>query len=169
VHEGQLRDHFVLVKVELTPLSRTPRGNWRETWQQALETLSRCVYVDKDLVLPPMGGAVAGQTFFVVASTDLERSGIMMARIRGQLERNQELQASATLVISAVPVDFAAPPAGASLNNQVHTVTNRVTEIIMASMVPETARRGNGHASSNSVPKTQSIQKESSKCPNRKS
>ena len=56
VQEQQLRDHFVLVKVDLTPLSKTPRGNWRETWQQALETLRRCVYLDKDLVLPPMGG-----------------------------------------------------------------------------------------------------------------
>jgi len=28
--------------------------DWRETWQQCLETLRRCVYLDKDLVLPPM-------------------------------------------------------------------------------------------------------------------
>ncbi|MGA9897567.1 MAG: hybrid sensor histidine kinase/response regulator, partial [Terriglobales bacterium] len=156
VHEQHLRDHFVLVKVELTPLSKTPRGNWRETWQQALATLERCVYVDKDLVLPPMGGSVAGQTFFVVASTDLERSGIMMARIRGQLERNPELKAGASLVISAVPVDFTAPPPDTSLDKQVQTVADRVTEIIMASMVPETAQPGDGHAASHSSRKVQS-------------
>jgi signal transduction histidine kinase len=156
VHEQRLRDHFVLVKVELTPLSKTPRGNWRETWQQALATLERCVYVDKDLVLPPMGGSVAGQTFFVVASTDLERSGIMMARIRGQLERNPELKAGASLVISAVPVDFTAPPPDTSLDKQVQTVADRVTEIIMASMVPETAQPGDGHAASHSSRKVQS-------------
>jgi sigma-B regulation protein RsbU (phosphoserine phosphatase) len=154
VHEQRLRDHFVLVKVELTPLTRTPRGNWRETWQQALETLGRCVYVDKDLVLPPMGGSTAGQTFFVVASTDIERSGIMLERIRGQLERIEELKSSATLVISAVPVDFTAPP-DASLDKQVQTVANRVTEIVMASMVPEITRPGNGHAAPNSTSKIQ--------------
>lgn len=156
VHEQRLRDHFVLVKVELSPVSRTPRGNWRETWQQALETLSRCVYVDKDLVLPPMGGSVAAQTFFVVASTDVQRAGIMMARIRGQLERNEELKASASLLISAVPVDFAALPPDTSLDKQVQTVANRLTEIIMASMLPEPAKPGNGHAASSSVRKTQS-------------
>src|SRR5262249_2700638 len=84
IHEQNLREHFVLVKVQLTPLSKAPRGNWREIWQQALETLRHCVYVDKDLVLPPMGGSAAAQTFFVVASTDVNRAGIMMARIRSQ-------------------------------------------------------------------------------------
>ena len=156
VHEQRLREHFVLVKVELSPLSRTPRGNWRETWQQALETLRRCVYVDKDLVLPPMGGSVAGQTFFVVASTDVQRSGIMMARMRGQLERNEELKAGASLFISAVAVDFVAPPPDAPLEKQVQAVANRVTEIIMASMLPEPAKPGNGHAASSSTHKVPS-------------
>ncbi len=108
VHAGRIRDHIVLVKVELTPLSKAPRADWREIWQRALETLRRCVYLDKDLVLPPMGGSAAAQSFFVVASTDLERAGIMMARIRGQLERSPDLRASATLSVSAVPMDFAA-------------------------------------------------------------
>ncbi len=169
VHEGRIRDHIVLVKVELVPLSKTLHGNWREVWQQAIETLRRCVYLDKDLVLPPMGGSAAAQTFFVVASTDLERSRIMLARIRGQLERNEELKTSASLVISAVPVDFALQPADASLDKQVQTVANRITEMIMASVTPEPASPGNGDASSNSIRKAQSIQKESSKCPNRKS
>ena len=169
VHEGRIREHIVLVKVELVPLSKTLHSNWREVWQQAIETLRHCVYLDKDLVLPPMGGSAAAQTFFVVASTDLEHSGIMMARIRGQLERNEELKTSAKLVISAVPVDLAPQPADASLDKQVQTVANQITEMIMASVAPESASPGNGHASSNSIRKAQSIQKESSKCPNRKS
>jgi sigma-B regulation protein RsbU (phosphoserine phosphatase) len=169
VHQGQIRDHIVLVKVELAPLSKTLHGNWREVWQQAIETLRRCVYLDKDLVLPPMGGSAAAQTFFVVASTDLEHSGIMMARIRGQLERNEELKASATLVISAVPLAFATPPAGTSLDKQVQAVANRVTEIIMAGMEAAPASRASDHATSNSIRQVQSIQKESSKCQNQKS
>jgi sigma-B regulation protein RsbU (phosphoserine phosphatase) len=169
VQEGQIRDHIVLVKVDLAPLSKTLHGNWREVWQQALETLRRCVYLDKDLVLPPMGGSAAAQTFFVVASTDLKHAGIMMARIRGQFERHQELQATASLVISAVPVDFTPPPTGTPLDKQVQTIANRVTEIIMASMEAVPASPGNGHASSNSIRKVQSIKKENSKCPSRKS
>jgi len=156
VHERNIRGHISLVKVELTPLSKLPRGNWREVWQQALETVRCCVYLDKDLVLPPIGGSAAAQTFFVVACTDLARAGIMMARIRGQLERNEELKASATLVISAVPVDFPSPPAGSPLDKQVQAVAGRVTEIIMASLAPEAASRGNGHASANSIQQVQS-------------
>jgi hypothetical protein len=169
VHEQRLRDHMVLVKVQLTPLSKTPRGNWREVWQLALETLRRCVYLDKDLVLPPIGGSAAAQTFFVVASTDMPRAGIMMARIRGQLERHEELKTSATLVISAVPVDFAAPPAEASLDQQIQTVADRVTEMIMSSLAQDPSHAGNGHAGSNSIQKVQSHPKESSKCQNQKS
>jgi sigma-B regulation protein RsbU (phosphoserine phosphatase) len=169
VHERRIRDHIVLVRVELAPLSKTLHGNWREVWQQAIETLRRCVYLDKDLVLPPMGGSAAAQTFFVVASTDLEHSGIMMARIRGQLERNEELKACATLVISAVPLAFATPPAETSLDKQVQAVANRVTEIIRAGMEAVPASRANDHATSNSIRQVQSIQKESSKCQNQKS
>src|ERR1700693_715752 len=55
IHQGLLRPAFVLVKVEVTPLSNPPRGNWKDTWRQCLEILRRCVYLDKDLVLPPMG------------------------------------------------------------------------------------------------------------------
>ncbi|MFZ0287299.1 MAG: ATP-binding protein, partial [Terriglobales bacterium] len=168
VHAGQIRDHIVLVKVELTPLSKAPRADWRETWQRALETLRRCVYLDKDLVLPPMGGSAAAQSFFVVASTDLERAGIMMARIRGQLERSPDLRASATLSVSAVPMNFTAPP-DASLDQQVRLVAGCVTEIVLASMSPEPASSGNGHAASNSIRQVQSIPKENTQCQNRKS
>jgi signal transduction histidine kinase len=168
VQEQQLRDHMVLVKVDLTPLSKTPRGNWRETWQQALDTLRRCVYLDKDLVLPPTGGVAAAQTFFVVASTDVQRAGIMMARIRSQLERNQELNASASLVVSAVPIDFPAPAEGTSLDQQVQAVAGRVTEIILAS-ITEPVSAGNGRATSHSIQQAQSVPKENSKCPNQKS
>ncbi|MFZ0803014.1 MAG: hypothetical protein WAN70_12695, partial [Terriglobales bacterium] len=69
---------------------------------------------------------------------------------------NPELKAGASLVISAVPVDFTAPPPDTSLDKQVQTVADRVTEIIMASMVPETAQPGDGHAASHSSRKVQS-------------
>lgn len=54
-HRERLRQSMVLVRVELTPVSNSLRGSWKETCQQCLELLHRCVYVDKDLVLPAMG------------------------------------------------------------------------------------------------------------------
>ncbi|MGO9125130.1 MAG: ATP-binding protein [Terriglobales bacterium] len=162
VHEGQIRDHIVLVRVDLTPLSGAPRGHWRETWQRAIETLRRCVYLDKDLVLPPVGGSGAAQAFFVVASTDLRRAAIMMARIRGQLERSEELKAGAILTISAVPVDRPAPSADTSLNQQVQAVANQVTEMMLAGMT-EPASAGNGHVASPSTKRVRPTKKESPK------
>src|SRR5271170_5694426 len=83
--KGRLRDGIVLLRVELTPLSNFLRGSWKETCQKCLELLRLCIYVDKDLVLPPMETGGSEQTFFVVASTDMENVGIMVDRIRNQI------------------------------------------------------------------------------------
>ena len=125
---------FVLVRVELTPLSNPPRGNWKETWQQCLEILRRCVYLDKDLVLPPMGTSGSAETFFVVASTDLQRSGIMTTRIREQLDRVGDLKTKCTLTISPCPLSFHPPIRAQAVNSRFETVADRVTQMIMTSM-----------------------------------
>jgi nitrogen-specific signal transduction histidine kinase len=132
-YQDCLRPAFVLVRVELTPLSKPPRGNWKETWQQCLETLRRCVYLDKDLVLPPMGTSGAAETFFVVASTDLQRSGIMTTRIREQLERITDLKTKCTLTITAVPVQLPSADSNESLDQQVQSMASCVTQMILTS------------------------------------
>jgi len=133
-YQGSLRPAFVLVRVELTPLSNPPRGNWRETCQQCLETLKHCVYLDKDLVLPPMGTSGPSETFFVVASTDLQQAGIMNTRIREQLEKIPGLKEKGTLTISTAPVDL--PPANPanSLELQIQTVADSVMGMVMSSL-----------------------------------
>jgi len=131
-YQGQLRPSFVLVRVDLVPLSHPPRGNWKETWQQCLEILQRCVYLDKDLVLPPMGMSGAAETVFVVASTDMERSGIMTTRIREQLERVPDLKTKCTLTIMAAPVELSPAPADESLEQQVRSVAGGITKMILA-------------------------------------
>jgi signal transduction histidine kinase len=133
-HQDRLRPAFVLVGVELTPLANTPRGNWKETWQEGLETLRRCVYLDKDLVLPPMGTSGAAETFFVVASTDLQQSGIMIARIREQLERVPELKSKCTLTITVASVELPSASPDESLQEQVQAVSDRVSEMILTNM-----------------------------------
>jgi hypothetical protein len=129
-----LRPAFVLVRVEITPLSNPPRGNWKEMRQQCLETLRRCVYLDKDLVLPPMGTSGTIETFFVVASTDLQRSGIMTTRIREQLERVSDLKTKCTLTITTVPVELPSDNPGGTLEQQVQTLAGHVTQMILTSM-----------------------------------
>jgi signal transduction histidine kinase len=131
-YQDGLRPSFVLVCVDLTPLTNPPRGNWKETWQECLEILRRCVYLDKDLVLPPMETSGVTETFFVVASTDLQRSGIMVTRIREQLERMPNLKTKCNLTITAVPVVLAEEKLDATLEQQVETVAGCVTQMILA-------------------------------------
>ena len=127
-HEGRLRDDVVLVKVGLTPLSQLARANWRETCRRGLDVLERCVYLDKDLVLPPMTSGGAEETFLVVASTDLDRANIMMTRIREQLGRVSDLNDIGTLEVSASAVPLPDRAAGRALEEMVKEVARIVTE-----------------------------------------
>jgi signal transduction histidine kinase len=148
-YEGQLRPSLVLVRVELTPLINPPRGNWKETWQQCLDILRHCVYLDKDLVLPPMGTSGGAETFFVVASTDLERSGVMTTRIREQLERAPDLKSKATLTVMAGAVELPPVSADQSLDHQVHAVAGSITQMILASMERKHASAGKANGRAN--------------------
>jgi len=130
-HDGRLRNDFVLVRVELAPLAMPPRGNWKETCHHCLELLQRCVYVDKDLVLPAMAATGVAETFYVVASTDMERVPIMMARIQNQIGALAQLKASGTVQVTAkpIPLEHAAEEEG--LEQQVQRIADRVTEMVM--------------------------------------
>ena len=137
-HEGRLREAIVLVRLELRARSNPPRGNWKQICSRSLEVLERCVYLDKDLVLPPMTTAGADQTYLVVASTDLARAEIMMTRIRGQIGKLTELSASGDFDISASPVPVPEPGSGLPLNKQVQEVADRVTEMAQAILGSQT-------------------------------
>jgi signal transduction histidine kinase len=129
-YQEQLRPSFVLVQVDVRPLQSPPRGNWQDTWQLCLDTLRRCVYLDKDLVLPPIGATGAAETFFVVASTDIQRVGVMTIRIREQLERLADIKTKASLALATFPIE---PPltAGQNLEEQVESVAQCVNGMIM--------------------------------------
>ncbi len=127
-YQGRLREALVLVKVELTPLPGIPRSNWKEICQRAQETLRRCVYVDKDLVLPVTGNVGLDETFLVAASTDLERAEIMMKRIREQLEAAAGFKTAGVLKLSAAVVDLPSRDDG-PLEASVQTTADRITEM----------------------------------------
>jgi signal transduction histidine kinase len=129
-YQERLRDNIVLVKVSLRALTKPARASWKETCQRCLEVLQRCVYLDKDLVLPPMTAAGADETFLVVASTDLERAEIMMTRIREQLGKAAELNSTGQLEVSALAVPLPDPGAGRSLQEQVQEVAATVGEMV---------------------------------------
>lgn len=131
-HQGRLREAIVLVRVDLTPLSKSLRGSWKETCQKCLELLRQCIYVDKDLVLPPMGTSGPVETFFVVTSTNMERVSIMMDRIRDQVGALPKLKASGTLRVTAEPIVTPGPPAAdpRTVEQQVWGAADYVTAII---------------------------------------
>jgi hypothetical protein len=125
---------LVLVKVVLRPLSKPVRASWKETCQRCLEILQRCVYLDKDLVLPPMNTHGAEETFLVVASTKLDTAEIMTARIREQLAKVEDLNGSGELEVSVSTVSLPERRADRSLSleEQVQEVARTVTEMIRA-------------------------------------
>jgi signal transduction histidine kinase len=129
-YQEKLRQDIVLVRVSLRTPTKPVRASWKETCQRCLEVLQRCVYLDKDLVLPPMTSAGADETFLVVASTDLERAEIMMTRIREQLGRVDGLDGTGELQVSALEVSLPDPGANSSLQDQVQEVACIVGEMV---------------------------------------
>jgi len=127
--EDRLRENLILVKVVLRPRHQPPRGNWKDTCNRSLDVLQRCVYLDKDLVLPPMTTPGPEQAYFVVASTDLKRAEIMLTRIRIQLAKIEELNTSGTFEITAAEVALPDRAEGHSLEQQVREVAERVSEM----------------------------------------
>ncbi len=138
-HQQRLRDGVVLLRADVGPRSKPVRGNWKETSQRCLEILQRCVYLDKDLVLPPMTTSGPEQTFFVVASTDMERVSVMMTRIREQIDKVDELKANCELKLSAETVSLTSVDRDSPLEAQVQVVADRVTE--MAKLIPQPVQK----------------------------
>jgi signal transduction histidine kinase len=140
-HEGRLREAVVLVKVELTPISNPAPSRWKEACRKALDTLRRCVYLDKDLVLPVMGNTGTSETFFAAASTDLARAEIMMERVREQL--GPALKDAGVVKVSATAVPLPSLEDRGPLEEQVQAVADRITEsarvALMARLDPEGA------------------------------
>jgi signal transduction histidine kinase len=137
-YQGHLRKAMVLLRVELTPLSAALRGNWKETCHKCLDLLRHCIYLDKDLVLPPMGTSGPTETFFVVASTDMNKVSVMMDRIRDQADALPQLKASGTLRITAETIPGPPVDDPKTLEQQVWEISDRVTQIIQQGLWSKT-------------------------------
>ena len=130
--KGRLRSSFVLVRAVLKPLTTPPRGNWKETCQLALELMRNCVYIDKDLVLPPMASAGFTDTIYVVASTDMLRVPIMLSRIEEQMTTLTPLQIAGTIKLSAEAIEGITVSPVQTIEQQIQAVARRVEEAILA-------------------------------------
>lgn len=128
-HENRLRSAIALVRVDLRPRMKPPRGNWKDICKRTRQLLERCVYLDKDFVLPSITMPGPDQTFFVVASTDLERAEIMMTRIRGQLGKLEDLNTHGTFEVSAINVPLPDASGQRPLEEQVRAVADQVTTL----------------------------------------
>jgi sigma-B regulation protein RsbU (phosphoserine phosphatase) len=133
-HQGQLRKELVLVRVELSPLTQSLRGGWKETCQKCLEILRKYIFVDKDLVLPPTGSSGLDQTFFVLASTNMLQVTVLMDRIRDQVGKLPQLKASGKMHVTAEAI--AASPSGdeRTLEQQVLGVADHVSDIVQQAL-----------------------------------
>jgi hypothetical protein len=144
--DGRLRDAITLLRVELVPVSAPPRTNWKDVCWQSRHALRRCVYLDRDLIVPIMGNAGCGETFFVVASTDMKGAAMMMKRIHDQLEASAGLRASAVLKVSATPVLLPAFEEGTPLEELVQVVADQIVEMIKLVPVSSSGSEGaSGH------------------------
>src|SRR5258706_4257432 len=94
----------------------------------------------------------ASETFFVVASVDMEHVGIMTTRIRKLLERIPDLAAKSTLTITSAPLELGLFDSGESLEMRVERVAGRVTEMIMASMSRKIPGNSGKHFNSRTNP-----------------
>jgi hypothetical protein len=128
--EGRMREAFVLVRMDLTPTLKSLRASWKETCQKCLEVLRLCINVDRDLVLPPMGTSGPVETFFVVASTDMEKVSVMMDRIRDQIGALPQMKVGGTLCVTAELIPNPSDAGSKSLEQQVWVIADHVTEII---------------------------------------
>ena len=140
--QGRLRDAVALVKVELTPLPDIARGNWKEMCEKSLDLLARCVYLDKDLVLPVSGKVGLSENLFVAASTGLEGVEIMMKRIREQLQGAEGFKAAGCVKISAAAVTMPPRDTAKPLDELVQAVANQVSEMAMAELAAKPSRPG---------------------------
>jgi hypothetical protein len=130
-YEGRLREAIVLVRVELIPLSNPPRPNWKDVCQKSLETLRRCIYLDKDLILPVSGNIGTSKIFLVAASTDLPGAEVMMKRIREQLAMGAGFKGAGLLKVSASSVPLPSTETGKTLEALVQAVADQLTEMAM--------------------------------------
>ena len=105
-HQGLLRESLVLIRVEASSALSTSTFRRKATSLRCREILQRCIYPDRDLLLPGLRNGEPDEILFIVASTTLELAEIMMTRIREQLVSSPELKTSGVFKVSASSLEL---------------------------------------------------------------
>jgi len=129
-HQGLLRESLVLIQVEISSVLSTSTFRRKATSLRCREILQRCIYPDRDLVLPGLRNGVPDEIFFIVASTTLEFAEIMMTRIREQLVSSPELKTSGVFKVSASSLKLPSVEGEVQLEKLVLQVAEHVTAIV---------------------------------------
>ena len=82
------------------------------------------------MLLPPTGASGPVETFFVVASTDMEKVTIMTERIQAQLGAPPPLKTMGTVRVTAEPVPRSPAAESMTIEQQVWAIADRVNEMI---------------------------------------
>jgi len=130
--KGRVREPIALVRVELTPLIAPALGNWRETREHCLDILRRCIFPDRDVVLPLIGNSGRWESLMLVVCADQKGVEILMKRIREQLERSDELKTRAAFKLSTTEVPLPASDATETLEQRSQGVVDSITETVMS-------------------------------------
>lgn len=91
-HNSHLRSPVVLLQVEWIHES----GDWASLRTHMIKLLTRSIRAGSDLLLPAVGGETR-ESFFILASTDLQHAQIMLRRIRERLSGLPDLVGSVTV------------------------------------------------------------------------
>ena len=141
-HQGLLRESLVLIQVEISSVLSTSTFRRKATSLRCREILQRCIYPDRDLVLPGLRNGVPDEIFFIVASTTLEFAEIMMTRIREQLVSSPELKTSGVFKVSASSLKLPSVEGEVQLEKLVLQVAEHVTAIVkLALRKPQNANQ----------------------------
>jgi sigma-B regulation protein RsbU (phosphoserine phosphatase) len=109
IEDGILRKDISLIQLDYTPADGILEPAWQDACQLCLSVLQKSVYyTDRDLVLPGIKAAGPGETFFIMASADLQCAKVMVKRVRAKLEHSPDLTACGKFHISVTPVKM--PP-----------------------------------------------------------
>lgn len=122
---GHLRSSVVLLQVEW----QHHKGDWADVRKQLMELLTRSIRAGGDLLLPTLGGEEKRESFFILASTDLEHAQVILRRIRERLSDLPGLASPGTVTVSAKGIWLPTRSGDALLSELTEQVAERITRL----------------------------------------
>ena len=133
IRQAQAPTAISLLTVEVSPLSRSTPAIWLEARQKCAEILPKCIWPDKDVLLPSLGPGGDRERFVIVASTDDNGAAIISRRIRQLLEAAPEIRANCLLEVTATALP-GLPSEVSDPQELAQQIAASVTDLMMANL-----------------------------------